>query len=242
MAINLLFRIKRTPHDLQKNRQSIIFDINKKSSMLKLAISMVFDSVHQEGESTRTHYDNLEILFTAKGETADEYILNALKYSSNPRQETVVTSDKQLAVLSRHYLAKTETVEAFIQRLNRTYEKKLSSSKKPHPEVKEKKTLPELKKASPPATFIPTSATPLEKCADYYEQIFEAEWQEIQKNEQLLAEKEAALAALKPKARRPRKIEDPFAAPLLPEPSASNEMERWLILFENRLINHDFSL
>ena len=51
---------------------------------------------------TRSHYDELEILFTAEGETADEYIIDEIKNHPHPQQETVVTSDKKLAWHVRH--------------------------------------------------------------------------------------------------------------------------------------------
>ena len=72
---NLLFRLLHNGEDLQSQRDSIIFDLNKKFSLLKLNASIVFDSAFQIGGRTRSHYDALEILYTAKRETADEYIL-----------------------------------------------------------------------------------------------------------------------------------------------------------------------
>ena len=59
--------------ELQKQREAVISDLSKKISLLKLDASIVFDAAFQIGGASRTHYNDLEILFTAEGETADEY-------------------------------------------------------------------------------------------------------------------------------------------------------------------------
>ena len=108
---NLLFRVLKSGDNLKSKREEITKNLDTKIDILKLDCTLVFDSHYQEDDSTRSHYKSLEIVFTATGQTADEYILTELKQSKNPTQHTVITSDKILARLCRMRLSKTESVE-----------------------------------------------------------------------------------------------------------------------------------
>ena len=125
---NLMFRVLRTGDDLQKQRESIVSDLNKKIQLLNLNVTIVFDAHYQYGEGSRSLFESLEISFTDHGESADDYILKRVKSSPNPKQETVVTSDNKLAWRVRSLLGKTESVKEFLSRLNRRYENRLSKS------------------------------------------------------------------------------------------------------------------
>lgn len=173
---NLLFRLLHGSENLQSQREAIIYDLNRKISLVKIDVSIVFDSTFQMGGRTRTHYDQLEILFTAEGETADEYIMDEIKNHAHPQQETVVTSDKKLAWRVRNRSAHTETVEEFILWLNRAYKNKLRQLKKEKHKVV---TPPSSSPKRNSRSLVPPKDAPLEAYADYYAQMFEAEWQEI---------------------------------------------------------------
>lgn len=61
-------------------------------------ITVVFDSSDPTRDhSSKGNFKSLEIVFTPKKQTADEYIIEALDYSRNPRNVTVVTLDRELA-------------------------------------------------------------------------------------------------------------------------------------------------
>lgn len=228
---NLLFRLLPDAEDLQSERESIIYDLNKKISLIKLDASVVFDAAFQIGGRSRSHYDALEILYTAEGETADDYILNEIYHSPTPHQETVITSDKNLARQVRMSSGHTQTVEEFIQWLNRSYKNKLRQLKK-NPQS----AIPSIPVIAPakPKEIIPSKGAPLEAYADYYARLFEAEWQEIQKKEQLTKQAASAAVPLKRPPRKPRQKKDPFQQPASPEVQEATEMERWLKLFERR--------
>jgi predicted RNA-binding protein with PIN domain len=115
---NLLFRIKHSGEDFSLERQKLIEDLNEQASFLDLNLSLVFDAQYQESESSKSHYQNLEILFTSFGETADDYILKVIQ-NEPEKAITVVTSDKKLAYLAKMSHAKTETIEEFLDWLNR---------------------------------------------------------------------------------------------------------------------------
>jgi predicted RNA-binding protein with PIN domain len=234
---NMLFRLVGAKDDLQKQREAIIHDLNKKISLVKLDISLVFDSTYQIGERERFHFHELEITFTAKGETADEYILDEIKNSSHPQQEVVVTSDKGLARKARVLAAQTESIEDFVVHLNRSYKNKLRQLKKDKSLV----SIPPLPSPSPKPvkpSIIPPRGAPLEAYTEYYMRTFEAEWQEMelqeQKRQQALPKSVRKRPPLKPK----RKV-DPFQTMSLDEPDAATEMERWLKVFEKHLTDSD---
>lgn len=166
---NMLFRlyVGKGLH-LKTQRQHIISALDQKLSLVRLNVSIVFDSAFQHGESSCVHFNNLEIFFTSYGETADDFILQEIATSSSPQQQTVVTSDKKLAGEVRRCFAKTESVEEFLERLDRIYQKKLLQSKSKHkkPAIQDGK----IKNSSTPA--IPSDKVGLESCQDHYEKIF----------------------------------------------------------------------
>ncbi len=128
---NLLFRLC---HGYAKNiteeRRQIIEEISHYVDTLGLTATLIFDGNTLPGDINRTHYSNLEILYTDSGETADEWILQHLKFQRNPNQIVVVTSDKRLAWRARNLSARTEGVETFLKSLERRTKKLLRPAKK----------------------------------------------------------------------------------------------------------------
>lgn len=232
---NLLFRLLHSSgSNLQRQRETIIDDLNKKVALVKIDVSIVFDATSQVGEGTRSHYDQLEILYTAEGETADEYIIDEIKNHSNPQQETIVTSDKKLAWLVRNRSAHTETVEEFMLWLNRSYKNKLKLIKKEKIEPPTPAFQFPTKQTSPLALL---KDAPIEDYADYYAKIFESEWEaiQVQEEEQRKQELACTVNSQKHRPRRPKKNKDPFEVPMSQEEKAATETERWLKIFEHKL-------
>jgi len=231
---NLLFHLQNSG-DLQSRREAIIRDLGKKITFLNLKASIVFDAPFQLGEGTRGYFNDLEILFTAEGETADEYIIEEIKNSHQPQLETVVTSDKELAhrVLIRY--ARAESVEEFYHWLNRSYKNKLRRSK-------QTRSGTEHPFAPPPAATIPKTSPHLkdpkdssaEAVVDYYQQVFDERWKEILKEEEERKRISAAtdLERRKRAPRKPKSKKDPFKKMEKAEEKAETEMERWLKIFE----------
>lgn len=151
---NLLFRVLQGGENLQHERQQLIKELERKLSLLKLPAVIVFDSQYQPDEGSVTHLKWLEIIFTAQGETADEYILQRLKDTSNgsqahSKQPCVVTSDKKLAWLCRKRLAKVESVEEFMTLLNRRVKNKQREKAKASPATLSTQETAVPKKAAP---------------------------------------------------------------------------------------------
>lgn len=165
-----MFRVLRVGDDLSLQREKIIADLNKKAEALNLNLTLVFDAQYQLGESSKSHYKRLEIIFSAKDQTADEYIIHELKSKKNPLQYTVVTSDKKLAWLARRQAAKTETVEEFLSWLVKRYENKGRLQKLPEKKILKKAPLPKK----------PSQAISPEDSFSYYLQTFQKNLEETE--------------------------------------------------------------
>jgi predicted RNA-binding protein with PIN domain len=123
---NLLFKVQKNHSTLQEARELIIRDLNKRLSNIKLEASIIFDSTYTEGMGSHNSLDYLHVIYTAKNETADEWIFHAIKRSKSPQTCTVVTSDKKLSENVRAQKAKVLNIETFIIWLNKRQKTKVS--------------------------------------------------------------------------------------------------------------------
>ncbi len=96
---------------MEKSRQKLIEELNDMISRSNLHVTLVFDGAE---ESSRGHYDAIEIVYTPKTSTADEYIFEEVTRSRIPAQITVVTNDRPLANRCRIERAKTMTTDQFL--------------------------------------------------------------------------------------------------------------------------------
>lgn len=166
---NLLFRLLSEKKSLEKRREQIIYELNKRSLALNLNLSLVFDSPSQDID-TCSHYQSIEIIFTGQGESADDFILSCIKKSKYPKQETVVTSDKILAAHSRRFEAKTQSVEDFLAWVDDKYFYIID-----YKEVK--KIKPKIKELT---TCVASSEPlPVDPQFEYYLRIFEENYQKL---------------------------------------------------------------
>ena len=108
-AYNLLFWCLEG-ENLERERAQLIHEINFHAKRRRLDVTLVFDATWTNDPLARSHFDALEIVFTAKNVTADEYILELVQ--SQPKV-IVVTSDKSLARLARQSGAKTASTPEF---------------------------------------------------------------------------------------------------------------------------------
>lgn len=117
--------------DFKSQRQSLIQSMNAKIEFLGLDVSLVFDSHLSPGEMSRSHYHHLEILFTQEKVTADDFIINYLKQSRDTSKEMLVTNDKELSLRAKHLLAHTQSINHFLNWLDRRYSNKKRGKTKP---------------------------------------------------------------------------------------------------------------
>ena len=173
-----MFRVLRAGDDLQAKRKHIIYELNTKLQFLKIDATIVFDAQYHYGETSRTYFKHLEIIFSAEGESADDLIVKELKSKQIPSEYTVVTSDKKLSWRVRRKQAKTVTVEKFLEWLNRRYKNELRKLKSSKTE-QEFKIIEKFGTAKPPTPSKKpdVKASPAE-CFDYYLEVFEKNLQE----------------------------------------------------------------
>ena len=209
---NLLFRIVHASDDLQTQRKKIIDELSLKMQFLELKGSLIFDAHYQYGEATQITSSHLDVHFTAKGQTADDYILEIIKNDKSPSQLTVITSDKKLSWRARRKLAKSESVEDFIKWLTKRFRTRLRREKQPPRKIEPK---PEQLKIKPQLKALP------ENCFDYYLETFEKRLEDLSKNQPMKTSK--GKPRLKSNSKPPSQS---LAKP-------QSDMERWRKAFES---------
>lgn len=76
---NLLFKTLGSLKDLQTKRQKVIALLEENLSILGLPCTIVFDRAHLRGEESGFQYlEALQVVFSPKGQSADEYIIEVL--------------------------------------------------------------------------------------------------------------------------------------------------------------------
>ena len=130
-AYNLLFRTLKKRGSLEKSRQLLIEELNEIISQLNLHVTLVFDGAEEHFPlPSRGHFDAIEIIYTSKSQTADEYIYEEITHSRTPAQCTVVTSDRELSGRCHQHRAKTMTIDEFLHFLSKKKTKKKRALKR----------------------------------------------------------------------------------------------------------------
>jgi uncharacterized protein len=219
---NLMFRSHTAGDNLQAQREKIVFDLNAKIQFLKLKATLVFDAAYCHGDSTQSHFKYIKILFSAQGQTADELILAELQACGSSDQQVVVTSDKQLAYQARRLHAQTESVEEFLEWLNKRCANKLKKSRAPKINL-QRPQLPTVQSSKTPLadqkTSRPSDQASSGECFTYYLNAFEKLFEETQK---------APLSSNPQKKRLRSRVKPPQKKP----PVGLSDMQRWLKAFE----------
>ncbi len=119
-AYNLLFRTRKKKAPLEQYRQSFIEDLNEIISKLNLQVTLIFDGAEEHLRlPSRGHFETLEIIYTNKGQTADEYIFDEVAIAKSPAQLTIVSNDRELTGRCRQHRAKTLTIDEFLHFLSK---------------------------------------------------------------------------------------------------------------------------
>lgn len=120
-AYNLFFRIQKKINPIAKKREQFIHQISTLLADLGGRITLVFDAglTHSHEYPSLTNRGKIEILFTPKGLTADEYIIELVDRSKTPSRIMVVTSDRELSRKVNEHCGQTITVESFLKKLDK---------------------------------------------------------------------------------------------------------------------------
>ncbi len=127
---NLIFSLIDSKESLQATRQKVIGYLQKKFIAKNISGMLIFDGAHRRDEERGLLYKSpLVIAYAPKGQSADEYIVEKIQTSENPKLITVVTNDKGLQMHTKSHGAKVMKNEAFIDWLKK--KKGLKKTKEP---------------------------------------------------------------------------------------------------------------
>lgn len=125
---NLLFKEAwaRSASSLEIARKQLIEELDSLASTLNLNITLVFDAPFQSDDLKRGHFRSLEIVFTARNQTADDYIVDLVDLIG--KKAIVVTSDRGLSTRTKGSGAAVEGVHDFLVHLRKKCRNKLAKS------------------------------------------------------------------------------------------------------------------
>ncbi len=116
---NLLFQLFGGISELREEREQLLEELDSSISQTSLNLTIVFDAHLRDEQLSRTKFRSLDIIFTDFGQTADDYILEALNLSKHPKRETIITNDQRLAWRARGLGAKTQSLSQFLKQLEK---------------------------------------------------------------------------------------------------------------------------
>lgn len=129
---NLLFRITKEYEEMKAQQKPIMLALNQWAEELQLNLTLVFDGKQKDpAEAIRGHLDQLEVIYTPLHQTADEYILKELEQCAIPQEETVITSDRDLATKSKLTGAHAKSIEGFLAFLSKKRHKVKVKQRRP---------------------------------------------------------------------------------------------------------------
>lgn len=117
---NLLFKFFNDEKSIENERRIIIDFLNEKANLLNIHIYLVFDGHKQKNTFYNySYYNNLKVIYTTKGQTADDYILEQIFLSKHPKKITVVSSDNALISKARIMQSLSKSIDSFLDFLSK---------------------------------------------------------------------------------------------------------------------------
>jgi predicted RNA-binding protein with PIN domain len=123
---NLLFQTAWMRHEdnLEAARRRLIVELDSYAELLSLSISVVFDAPFRTEALAFGHFNKLKIIFTSRGQTADQFLIEWVQDLLPAKNVTVVTSDKPLTRHIRAFGVKVESVTDFLSKLKKRKQNK----------------------------------------------------------------------------------------------------------------------
>jgi predicted RNA-binding protein with PIN domain len=116
---NFFFRLTKDYQTMKQQEKDLLEGLYQAMMQLHSPMTVVFDGREKDPpEPLRRNLLSMNIVYTPSTQTADQYILEMLDSSFNPLDEMVISSDKELLTLAKQKGARTQTIEAFIQKLS----------------------------------------------------------------------------------------------------------------------------
>jgi predicted RNA-binding protein with PIN domain len=118
---NLLFKLESfRKHSFEAKRLQLIEELSQILSSLNITATLVFDgSMPRPERAVRSHFHDLEIVYTPEEQTADAYIISEIERARHPGEVIVVTSDKSLASHCRTLGGHSKDIHSFISFLKK---------------------------------------------------------------------------------------------------------------------------
>ncbi len=131
---NLFFKLEEEILPLEEKREEFITLLDQVVGNLRLNVLLIFDSHYQNAENfaSKRKLTHLEVSFSPKNLSADQYILELLEWDA--KNTTLVTSDRELGRKGIYLGAKEMSIEAFVAFIIREENKKTPKGK---PEMSE---------------------------------------------------------------------------------------------------------
>ena len=126
---NFLFTQGREQDPFESAREDVL-DYFSERVVEGHNLVIVFDAHSSHGEFSRTYYKNIEVVYSAHGQTADEYLIEKVQFSKKPHEMTVVSNDKKLIKEIKDLRAHGLSFDGFFKKLNK---KRKPQSEKPNP-------------------------------------------------------------------------------------------------------------
>ena len=127
---NLFFKIEQNILPLDIKREEFLKNLDLEIAELKLKSILVFDSHSEHAHSfpTSKKMQKLEIVFSPKNQSADDYIIELLSWDN--KETILVTSDNELARKAKQMGTNTYSVEKFIAFILKKRKKQLDIHEK----------------------------------------------------------------------------------------------------------------
>lgn len=126
---NLLFKIKSHLSSLEQSRKTLIDELRLHLIKSNLKATIIFDSsdAHAEEFPSNQSLYPLEIVFSPKGLSADDFIVEKLYGTKSAKNVTIVTSDAHLAFRCKDTKAKITSIEDFLKYVFKEESKRTST-------------------------------------------------------------------------------------------------------------------
>ncbi|MBN2479749.1 MAG: NYN domain-containing protein [Parachlamydiales bacterium] len=123
---NLLFQLFHCDKKLEIQRNLVIDFLKESCLHLDLNIEVVFDGHKSESPMpNRDYFDHLDVIYTPKNQTADDYILEQIFLSKTPSKITVISSDKHLTKTAKSMNSSAMSLTGFLNWLKNQEKKAL---------------------------------------------------------------------------------------------------------------------
>ncbi len=132
---NLLFKSSKRKLSLENKRRALIEFLNELAKELSLQITVVFDGSSEDRAYLKSHFDRLELVYTEKKQSADDYIYEEVAHFPNKKNVTVVTSDRGLEQRCKLHGIEVYSISSFFQLLQKKKGKKTRKSQAKNPFV-----------------------------------------------------------------------------------------------------------